>query len=77
MVQKLGWEPEDQLTVSTFANDTVMVLRRAKYGKTGRNGVAGQMGNVWGDHEENMRYLAEERASWDESVLASAPDDNR
>jgi bifunctional DNA-binding transcriptional regulator/antitoxin component of YhaV-PrlF toxin-antitoxin module len=74
LLQKLGWQPGDRLTVSTYANDTVVVMRRAK---SGWNGKAGQMGDVWGDHEDNMRYLDEERASWDESVLASAPDGNR
>jgi hypothetical protein len=27
---------------------------------------SGKMGDVWGDHEDNMRYLDEERASWSE-----------
>lgn len=27
---------------------------------------SGKMGDVWGDHEDNMRYLDEERASWNE-----------
>ena len=27
---------------------------------------SGKMGDVWGDHEDIMRYLDEERASWSE-----------
>jgi bifunctional DNA-binding transcriptional regulator/antitoxin component of YhaV-PrlF toxin-antitoxin module len=75
MVRKLGWEPGDQLIVSVFAGDTVTLRRRSRRQQT--DFLAGMMGDVWGSHDDVMRYLAEERASWKESALASAPDDDR
>jgi hypothetical protein len=72
MLRKLGWEPGDQLMISVFAGDTVTLRRRSR--RQANDFQPGTMGDVWGDHEDNMRYLEEERASWDDSVLARVHD---
>ena len=74
LLRKLGWQPGDRLTVSTYANDTVIVMRRAK---TGWKGASGQMGDVWGDHDDVARYLQEERESWKDRMLDRDSDASR
>jgi bifunctional DNA-binding transcriptional regulator/antitoxin component of YhaV-PrlF toxin-antitoxin module len=73
LLQNLGWQPGDRLIVTVFPGDVVTLRRQPKKW----TGHPGQMGDVWGDHEDNMRYLDEERASWDDSVLTIASDGTR
>ncbi len=61
LLRQLGWKPGDALRVHQV-HDTVMLLREpVDWAGT----FAGKMGDVFGDHDENMRYLDEERASWE------------
>jgi len=49
--------------VNVLGNDTLVLTRRPE---SWTDRFSGKMGDVWGDHEDNMRYLDEERASWSE-----------
>src|SRR5262245_52544287 len=59
-LKKLGWQEGDRLVVSVVGDDALVLTRRPK---SWRERFSGQMGDVWGDHEDNMRYLDEERAT--------------
>lgn len=59
----LGWEKGDRLIV-TVQDGGIMVLMRRPENWT--EAFAGQLSHVFGTHEENLRYLEEERRSWDE-----------
>jgi AbrB family looped-hinge helix DNA binding protein len=67
MMRKLGWEPGDQLMVSVFAGDTVTLRRRPRRQAT--DFPAGTMSDIWGSHDDVLRYLEEERASWKDRML--------
>ena len=62
-LRELGWQRGDHLIVSVLGNDTLVLTRRPT---SWADRFSGKMGDVWGDHEDTMRYLAEERASWSE-----------
>ena len=62
-LKELGWQEGDRLVVSVVGHDALVLTRRPK---SWRERFSGQMGDVWGDHEDNMRYLDEERATWNE-----------
>lgn len=62
-LRELGWQPGDTLMVTVMGN-AMLVLSRPVESWT--DFYSGKMGDVWGDHEDNMRYLDEERASWNE-----------
>ena len=62
-IRELGWGRGDHLLVEILGKDMVLLVRRPK------DWVAtfsGQMGDVFGDHEDTLRYLDEERRSWEE-----------
>ena len=61
-VRSLGWERGDRLVVQVLGED-VMVLRRRP--ADWAEAYAGRLGHVFGTHEENLRFLEEERASWE------------
>jgi hypothetical protein len=67
MVRKLGWEPGDELIVSVFAGDTVTLRQRSK--RQAKDFPPVTMGDVWSSHDDVMRYLEEERASWKNRML--------
>jgi len=71
-VRSLGWERGDRLVVQLLGDD-VMILRRrpAKWAEA----YAGKLGHVFGTHEENLRFLEEERASWESEtpIVPAAP----
>ena len=70
-LRELGWQRGDKLLVRVLGNDT-LVLTRQPESRTDR--FSGKMGDVWKDHEDAMRYLDEERASWNERF--PVPDDD-
>ena len=63
----------DKLIVNVLGNDTLVLTRRPE---RWTDRFSGKMGDVWGDHEDNMRYLDEERASWSERFPALDADGN-
>ena len=62
-LRELGWQRGDLLIVTVLGNDMLVLTRRPT---SWTDFYSGKMGDVWGDHEDNMRYLDEERASWNE-----------
>ena len=62
-LRELGWKHGDRLIVSVLGNGTLVLARRPE---SWHERFSGKMGDVWGDHEDNMRYLDEERATWSE-----------
>ena len=60
-LHELGWEWGDQLFVQVFGKDMLLLGRRPK---SWADYFSGQLGHVFGDHEEVLRYLDEERRSW-------------
>ncbi len=61
-VRQLGWTRGDRLIVQVVDQDTMVLRRRpenpAEY-------YAGRLSGVFGTHEETIRFLEEERASWE------------
>ena len=62
-LKALGWQRGDKLVVSVLGSDTLVLTKRPE---SWTDFYAGKMGDVWGDHEDTLRYLDEERASWSE-----------
>jgi hypothetical protein len=61
-IRELGWERGDKLVVQIIGNDMLVLLRRPK---NWVEAFSGKMGDVFGDHEDTLRYLDEERRSWE------------
>jgi bifunctional DNA-binding transcriptional regulator/antitoxin component of YhaV-PrlF toxin-antitoxin module len=61
-MRELGWERGDELVVKTFGDDMMLLVRRPKDWAAA---FSGKMGDVFGDHEDTLRYLDEERRSWE------------
>lgn len=61
-MRELGWGRGDQLLVQIFGEDTLLLMRRPK---SWTQAFSGRLGHVFGDHEDNLRYLDEERRSWE------------
>lgn len=59
----LGWRRGDRLLVSVQHGDLLMLMRQPA---DWAGEFAGRFSDVFGSHEENLRYLEEERRSWDE-----------
>jgi bifunctional DNA-binding transcriptional regulator/antitoxin component of YhaV-PrlF toxin-antitoxin module len=62
VLAQLGWEAGTKLVVNVVDKDTVILARRPE---NASDRFAGKLGHVFGDHEEVMRYLEEERNSWE------------
>lgn len=62
-LRELGWQPGERLMVTVMGGN-MLVLSRPVEGWT--DFYSGKVGDVWGDHEDTLRYLDEERASWSE-----------
>ena len=61
-VRELGWERGDRLIVKIVGKDMLVLMRRPK---NWADFFSGKMGDVFGDHEDTLRYLDEERRSWE------------
>ncbi len=61
ILRQLGWKPGDGLTVRQVDGTVTLVREPVDWDAK----FAGKMGHVWGDHEDVLRYLDEERASWE------------
>ena len=70
-LEELGWERGDKLLVTVLGNDRLLLTKRPE---SWTDFYSGKMGHVWGDHEDTLRYLDEERASWSERF--PGPDDD-
>lgn len=61
-VRELGWQRGDELTVEIIGVDMLLLVRRPADWVAA---FAGQMGDVFGDHDDTLAYLDEERRSWE------------
>jgi len=62
-VREMGWERGDRLLVESIGDDVLVLIRRPRrYSEA----FAGRLTDVFGTHEENIRWLEELRESWDE-----------
>jgi bifunctional DNA-binding transcriptional regulator/antitoxin component of YhaV-PrlF toxin-antitoxin module len=60
-VKELGWKRGDRLIVETLGGDFVMLMRRPS---NWTEAFAGRLTHVFGKHDETLRWLDEERDSW-------------
>ena len=61
-VRELGWERGDVLIVEVFGGDAMLLMRRPT---NWAEAFGGRLGDVFGDHEDTLRYLQEEREGWE------------
>jgi len=59
----LGWEKGDRLIVEVVDDDMMLLMRRPE---NWAEAFAGRLSHVFGPHEENLRFLEEERRPWEE-----------
>ncbi len=64
-VRELGWERGDHLVVEIVGKNMLLLVRRPRDAADWVAAFSGQMGDVFGDHEDTLRYLDEERRSWE------------
>ena len=64
-VRELGWERGDRLIVELIAPGMVILLRRPENFTAA---FVGQMSDVFGTHEESLRWLEAERDRWHEEA---------
>ena len=72
-LKALGWQRGDKLVVNVHGDGTLVLMKRPE---SWTDFYSGKMGDVWGDHEDTLRYLDEERASWSERFPDLADDGN-
>lgn len=60
-LRTLGWRRGDRLLVQVIGEDQLVLTRKPE---SWAEFYSGKLGHVFGDHEDNMAYLDEERASW-------------
>jgi hypothetical protein len=61
-VRGLGWERGDRILVERLGDDVLLLIRRPT---NWTEAFAGRLGDVFGDHEDTLRYLGEERQGWE------------
>lgn len=71
-VRKLGWERGDRLIVQVVGEDLMVLLKRPD---NWTEAFAGKLSGVFGNHEEVLRYLAEERRGWGSDAEPGAEKD--
>ena len=59
----LGWEGGNHLLVEILSEDVMILIRRPD---RWTDAFAGRLTDVFGTHEETLRWLEDERRSWDE-----------
>lgn len=65
---QLGWDEDTQVKINILDQDTVVLVRRRVVPPPPEGWAAhfaGKLGHVFGDHDEIMAYLDEERRSWE------------
>ena len=61
-LREVGWQRGDRLIVQTLGENRLVLVRRPT---DWVEEYAGKLGHIFGDHEDVMRYLEEERRSWE------------
>lgn len=64
-IRELGWERGDELLVEIMGENMLLLIRKPRSAKEWVEAFSGKLSDVFGDHEDNMRYLEEERRSWE------------
>ena len=60
-MRELGGQRGDRIVVKIFGDDILLMRRPEDWAEA----FSGRMGDVFGDHEDTLRYLDEERRSWE------------
>src|SRR3989337_43789 len=60
-LRELGWERGDRLIVEILGEDMLGLVRRPE---RWTEAFAGRLTHVFGTHEENIRWLENERGAW-------------
>ncbi|MCL5959223.1 MAG: AbrB/MazE/SpoVT family DNA-binding domain-containing protein [Chloroflexi bacterium] len=60
-IRELGWERGDRLIVEIIGEDILVLMRRPS---RWTEEFAGRLTDVFGMHEETMKWLDEERKGW-------------
>ena len=63
VLRELGWQHGDDLFLEIADNDHLVLSRRPE---NIVDELAGRLTHLFPSHEENLRFLDEERASWEE-----------
>jgi hypothetical protein len=61
-IRELGWERGDRLLVEIVGSEMMILLRKPE---SWTEYFAGKLSHVFGTHDENLAWLAEERQSWE------------
>lgn len=61
-LRELGWARGDHLIVQIVGKDMLVLMRQPEDWVAA---FSGQMGDVFGDHDDTLRYLDDERRSWE------------
>jgi bifunctional DNA-binding transcriptional regulator/antitoxin component of YhaV-PrlF toxin-antitoxin module len=59
----LGWERGDRLLVEVLGEDMLVLIRRPERWTAA---FAGRLSEVFGTHEATLRWLEDERRSWEQ-----------
>ena len=62
-LRDLGWARGDRLIVQVIGKDMLLLLRQPD---DWVEAFAGKLGDVFGNHEDTLRYLDEGRRGWDQ-----------
>ncbi len=63
-LRRLGWGRGDRLLVQVLNEDILVIIRQPD---SWTEEFSGQLGHVFGSHEENLSGLDSERREWDEA----------
>jgi hypothetical protein len=61
-MRQLGWQKGDRLLVQISGNRMILMRRPASWTEA----FSGKMSDVFGDHDDTLRFLDEERRDWDQ-----------
>lgn len=63
-LRELGWARGDRLTVKVYDEYSLLLTRHPRTAEEWVEMFSGKMGDVFGDHEDTLRYLDELREGW-------------
>lgn len=61
-LRQLGWKRGDHLLAEVLGEDALLLVRRPE---RWTDAFAGRLTDVFGTHEETLRWLEEERNAWE------------
>ena len=65
VVRKLAWVRGDRLVVETWDEDALLLRRLPRTAQEWVRKYSGKLGDVFGDHEDTMRFLDELQPGWE------------